>query len=172
MKSKSRPLRGGRPAKSTACTTCPTRLIGPGPLATPGFLANLSRAETGGILCELLRMEQGSSVHGGVARCRVPPGWSHRVSQTLCIFPSARFLRYEHEVAYLLAKGDVQPPAQPIPDVIEFRYTGNELHPTQGRRESAPVEPSNRPAAASLGRYGFSKSGLTGRISRSCGASC
>jgi DNA modification methylase len=44
---------------------------------------------------------------------------------------SARFLRYEHEVAYLLAKGDVQPPAHPIPDVIEFRYTGNKLHPTQ-----------------------------------------
>jgi adenine-specific DNA-methyltransferase len=44
---------------------------------------------------------------------------------------SARFLRYEHECAYLLAKGDVQPPAQPIPDVIEFRYTGNKLHPTQ-----------------------------------------
>ena len=44
---------------------------------------------------------------------------------------SARFLRYEHEVAYLLAKGDVQPPARPIPDVIDFRYTGNKLHPTQ-----------------------------------------
>jgi DNA modification methylase len=44
---------------------------------------------------------------------------------------SARFLRYEHEVAYLLAKGDAQPPAQPIPDVIDFRYTGNKLHPTQ-----------------------------------------
>ena len=44
---------------------------------------------------------------------------------------AARFLRYEHECAYLLAKGDVQPPAQPIPDVIEFRYTGNRLHPTQ-----------------------------------------
>jgi adenine-specific DNA-methyltransferase len=25
----------------------------------------------------------------------------------------------------------VQPPAQPIPDVIEFLYTGNKLHPTQ-----------------------------------------
>jgi adenine-specific DNA-methyltransferase len=31
----------------------------------------------------------------------------------------------------LLAKGDVQPPAQPIQDVIEFRYTGNKLHPTE-----------------------------------------
>ncbi|MFT4077475.1 MAG: DNA methyltransferase [Asticcacaulis sp.] len=44
---------------------------------------------------------------------------------------SARFLRYEHEMAYLLAKGDVTPPACPIPDVIDFHYTGNRLHPTQ-----------------------------------------
>jgi DNA modification methylase len=44
---------------------------------------------------------------------------------------SSRFFRYAHEVAYLLAKGDVVPPAQPIPDVIDFRYTGNKLHPTQ-----------------------------------------
>jgi DNA modification methylase len=44
---------------------------------------------------------------------------------------SVRFLRYQHELAYLLAKGDVQPPARPIPDVIEFSYTGNKLHPTQ-----------------------------------------
>jgi DNA modification methylase len=44
---------------------------------------------------------------------------------------SCRFLRYQHEQAYLLAKGDVQLPAQPIPDVLEFPYTGNKLHPTQ-----------------------------------------
>jgi len=44
---------------------------------------------------------------------------------------SARFLRYEHEPAYLLAKGDVVPPATPISDVIDFIYTGNRLHPTQ-----------------------------------------
>jgi DNA modification methylase len=44
---------------------------------------------------------------------------------------SARFFRYQHESAYLLAKGDVTPPTQPIPDVIDFRYTGNRLHPTQ-----------------------------------------
>jgi site-specific DNA-methyltransferase (adenine-specific) len=44
---------------------------------------------------------------------------------------SVRFLRYEHESAYLLAKGDVTPPAAPIPDVLDFRYTGNKLHPTQ-----------------------------------------
>jgi len=44
---------------------------------------------------------------------------------------SARFLRYEHEQAYLLAKGDVTPPSKPISDVIDFPYTGNRLHPTQ-----------------------------------------
>lgn len=44
---------------------------------------------------------------------------------------SSRFLRYEHEQAYLLAKGEVAPPSHPIPDVIDFAYTGNRLHPTQ-----------------------------------------
>jgi site-specific DNA-methyltransferase (adenine-specific) len=44
---------------------------------------------------------------------------------------SSRFLRYEHEQAYLLAKGNPSCPANPIPDVLDFRYTGNRLHPTQ-----------------------------------------
>lgn len=44
---------------------------------------------------------------------------------------SSRFLRYEHEQAYLLAKGEVAPPSHPIPDVTDFAYTGNRLHPTQ-----------------------------------------
>jgi len=41
------------------------------------------------------------------------------------------FLRCQHEAAYLLAKGDVPPPALPVPDVIDWHYTGNRLHPTQ-----------------------------------------
>lgn len=44
---------------------------------------------------------------------------------------SARFLRYEHEQAYLLAKGNPVCPARPIPDVLDFPYSGNRLHPTQ-----------------------------------------
>jgi site-specific DNA-methyltransferase (adenine-specific) len=44
---------------------------------------------------------------------------------------STRFLRYEHEQAYLLAKGEPMRPAKPIPDVLDFPYTGNRLHPTQ-----------------------------------------
>lgn len=44
---------------------------------------------------------------------------------------SARFVRYEHEQAYLLAKGNPTLPEHPIPDVLDFPYTGNKLHPTQ-----------------------------------------
>jgi adenine-specific DNA-methyltransferase len=42
-----------------------------------------------------------------------------------------RFLRYQHENAYLLAKGNPQKPARTIPDVLEWKYTGNSYHPTQ-----------------------------------------
>jgi site-specific DNA-methyltransferase (adenine-specific) len=44
---------------------------------------------------------------------------------------TTRFLRYQHEQAYLLAKGAPARPANPIPDVLEMRYSGNRLHPTQ-----------------------------------------
>jgi adenine-specific DNA-methyltransferase len=44
---------------------------------------------------------------------------------------AGKLLRYSHECAYLLAKGNVRPPSQPIADVIDWKYTGNRLHPTQ-----------------------------------------
>jgi adenine-specific DNA-methyltransferase len=44
---------------------------------------------------------------------------------------SIRYARYQHEQAYLLAKGDPSRPSVPISDVIPFRYSGNRLHPTQ-----------------------------------------
>jgi len=44
----------------------------------------------------------------------------------------ARFVRYRHECAYLLAKGEPQEPPHPIDDVIQWSgYTGNKLHPSQ-----------------------------------------
>jgi DNA modification methylase len=47
-------------------------------------------------------------------------------------YPSTeRFLQYHHENAYLLAKGNPSQPAQRIPDVVEWKYSGNKLHPTQ-----------------------------------------
>ncbi len=43
----------------------------------------------------------------------------------------ATFLSYRHESAYLLAKGRPEKPAQPVPDVLDWKYSGNTLHPTQ-----------------------------------------
>lgn len=42
-----------------------------------------------------------------------------------------RFVRYQHEQAYLLAKGNPPLPAHAISDVQNFEYTGNTFHPTQ-----------------------------------------
>jgi len=44
---------------------------------------------------------------------------------------SARFVGHRHEAAYLLAKGQPPFPQRPPPDVIDWVYTGNLLHPTQ-----------------------------------------
>ena len=44
---------------------------------------------------------------------------------------SVRFLRCQHELAYLLGKGEVSPGASPIPDVLDWAYSGNRFHPTQ-----------------------------------------
>jgi adenine-specific DNA-methyltransferase len=44
---------------------------------------------------------------------------------------STRFLRYQHESAHLLVKGNPRQPERPIGDVIPWEYTGNKLHPTQ-----------------------------------------
>lgn len=44
---------------------------------------------------------------------------------------SKRFLAYQHESAFLLAKGQPELPANPLPDVLPWKYTGNKLHPTQ-----------------------------------------
>jgi site-specific DNA-methyltransferase (adenine-specific) len=42
-----------------------------------------------------------------------------------------RFLRYQHECAHLLVKGNPWQRAEIIGDVLEWTYTGNRLHPTQ-----------------------------------------
>jgi len=41
------------------------------------------------------------------------------------------FLQYRHEAAYLLVKGNPAFPAAPLPDVMDWTYTGNKHHPTQ-----------------------------------------
>jgi adenine-specific DNA-methyltransferase len=42
-----------------------------------------------------------------------------------------KLLRYQHENAYVLAKGFPENPAYPIGDVLDWTYSGNKLHPTQ-----------------------------------------
>jgi DNA modification methylase len=41
------------------------------------------------------------------------------------------FLKYQHEQAYLLAKGRPPMMGSPLPDVQRLLFTGNKLHPTQ-----------------------------------------
>lgn len=41
------------------------------------------------------------------------------------------FVGYQHESAYLLAKGRPPLPANPLPDVMPWQYTGNRHHPTE-----------------------------------------
>ena len=54
----------------------------------------------------------------------------------------------DHPGPRLLAKGDVTPPPAPIPDVLDWTYTGNRLHPTQ-----KPVKVL-RPLIEAFGRPG------------------
>jgi site-specific DNA-methyltransferase (adenine-specific) len=44
---------------------------------------------------------------------------------------AVRHLRYQHENAYLLAKGSPRVPRAPIGDVLEWTYSGNRYHATE-----------------------------------------
>lgn len=46
-------------------------------------------------------------------------------------YSQERFVRYSHESAYLLAKGSPPKPRIGLRDVLDWRYTGDVLHPTQ-----------------------------------------
>ena len=43
----------------------------------------------------------------------------------------ARYLAYQHESAFVLAKGRPATPAKPLPDVMPWKYSGNHHHPTE-----------------------------------------
>jgi DNA modification methylase len=61
---------------------------------------------------------------------------------------SAGYLCARHEQAFLLLKGDARKPAEPLPDVQPWFYSGNALHPTQ-----KPV-PSLKPVIEAFTRPG------------------
>jgi len=73
-----------------------------------------------------------------------------------------KYLRYQHECAYLLAKGYPKVPQTTIGDVIDWTYSGNKLHPTQ---KPLPVllplvETFSAPAALVLDPFSGSGSSL------------
>jgi site-specific DNA-methyltransferase (adenine-specific) len=80
-----------------------------------------------------------------------------------------RFTRMRHEQAYLLAKGRPALPEHPPPDVLEFPYTGNPLHPTQ--KPVAALVPliEAYSAPGELVLDPFAGSGSTGEAARQCG---
>jgi DNA modification methylase len=49
------------------------------------------------------------------------------------------YFAYRHESAFLLIKGNPPCPADPLPDVMPWAYSGNELHPTQ--KSTAVLKP-------------------------------
>lgn len=79
------------------------------------------------------------------------------------------FTRARHEQAYLLAKGRPTKPTDPPSDVLDWRYTGNKLHPTQ-----KPVE-ALLPLIEAYSRQGdvvldpFAGSGTTAVAARQLG---
>jgi len=44
---------------------------------------------------------------------------------------ASKFVRYQHECAHLLAKGNPRQPQYVIGDVIDWTYSGNKHHPTE-----------------------------------------
>lgn len=79
------------------------------------------------------------------------------------------FLAARHEQAFLLAKGNPPRPAKALPDVLPWKYTGNQLHPTQKAVEVIQplIEAFSRPGETVLDP--FMGSGTTGVAAAQCG---
>jgi DNA modification methylase len=75
---------------------------------------------------------------------------------------STRFLKYQHESAHLLAKGNPNAPEKPIGDVIAWQYTGNHYHPTQKPLAALTpiIEAFSRPGDTVLDPFAGSGSSL------------
>jgi adenine-specific DNA-methyltransferase len=82
---------------------------------------------------------------------------------------AAKFLRYQHECAYLLAKGYPRSPEQPLSDVISWAYTGNKLHPTQKPLAALSPLVESFSAPGELVLDPFAGSGSTLEAARSLG---
>ncbi len=79
------------------------------------------------------------------------------------------FTRMQHEQAYLLAKGRPARPRSPLPGVLPWEYSGNQLHPTQKPVGALVplIETFSEPKAVVLDP--FAGSGSTGVAARIAG---
>ena len=75
---------------------------------------------------------------------------------------STRYVRYQHECAHLLTKGNPLYPKETIGDVIDWTYSGNRLHPTQKPLSVLLplIETFSRPEATVLDPFAGSGSSL------------
>lgn len=82
---------------------------------------------------------------------------------------SQRYVRHQHEQAYILAKGEAPCPVAPIASVMPWDYTGNPLHPTQKpvRPLQLIIEAFTRPGELVLDP--FCGSGSTLVAAKACG---
>lgn len=73
-----------------------------------------------------------------------------------------RFVRYQHESAYVLAKGRPALPAAPISDVLPWHYSGNHGHPTEKSVDTLRpiVETFSKPGDVVLDPFAGSGSSL------------
>ncbi|MBS0900125.1 DNA methylase [Pantoea dispersa] len=79
------------------------------------------------------------------------------------------FVGYQHESAYVLAKGRPALPAKPLPDVMPWEYTGNRHHPTEKPVSALRplIETFTQPGAIVLDP--FAGSGSTCVAAQACG---
>jgi len=79
------------------------------------------------------------------------------------------FVGYQHESAYVLAKGRPALPAKPLPDVMPWEYTGNRYHPTEKPVSALRplIETFTQPGAIVLDP--FAGSGSTCVAAQECG---
>ena len=106
-------------------------------LTDPPYLVNYRDRDGRSVPCteaesrsrDVLRLDKGRCLLRSVEEAGFQPVGHIVLRKTYS--SKSRFFSYQHELAYLLAKGRPPLPKQPLADVMDMPYSGNKLHPTQ-----------------------------------------